>query len=114
MFGTNKPTNTTIKTRADHLAEMRKAIDAATSAAEDNGVFARQIRDVFEASLNYWRRRALYQSDLANRDRPEHVAAVALTQVKSLEAERLASEREWQASVDRRAAEQAVTDEWRR
>ena len=92
---------------------MRKAIDAATSAAEDAGVFARDIRDYFEASLKLWRHRALYQSDMANRADPKLAAAVALTQEKRREAERLASEREWQESVNRRAAEQAITDEWR-
>lgn len=113
MFGTKK-IDTTIRTRADHLAEMRQAIDKATSAAEDAGVFAREIRDVFEGGLNLWRQRALAQADMANRDRPEHVAAVAVTQEKRREAERLASTREWQESVNRRAAEQVITDEWRR
>ena len=69
MFGTKK-IDTTIRTRADHLAEMRQAIDKATSAAEDAGVFAREIRDVFEGGLNLWRQRALAQADMANRDRP--------------------------------------------
>jgi hypothetical protein len=112
MFGKiNTKADTTIRTRADHLVAMRKAIDVATSAAEDAGVFAREIRDYFEGALTLWRQRALYQSDMANRDRPEHAAAVAVAQKKRREPERLASEREWQESVNRRAAEQ---DEWRR
>lgn len=102
MFETNKPTEPTIRTRADHLGEMRKAIDAATSTAEDSGVFAREIRDYFEGALNLWRQRALYQADMANRADPIQAAAIALTQEKRREAERLAGEREWQESVNQR------------
>ena len=113
MFGIKKPIDTTINTKVDHLAEMRKAIDAATSAAEDAGVFARDIRDYFEGALNLWRQRALYQSDMANRADPKLAAALAVKEERRREAERLASEREWQESVNRRGAEQAIRDDYR-
>lgn len=56
--------------RVDHLAEMRRAIDATTSAAEKAEVRAAQIRDYFESCLDLYRRRALYQADQANRTNP--------------------------------------------
>jgi hypothetical protein len=98
---------------ADPLGEMKAAINKATNDAENAGVFARAVCQYFEGAVIYWRQRAMHQSDLANMPRPEHVAAVALIQEKRREAERLASERDWQASGDRRAEERAERDSYR-
>jgi hypothetical protein len=118
MFGTKKPIDMTINPRVDHLAEMRRSIDAAVSAAEKAGVFPRDIRDYFEGSSNYWRQRALHAADQANVTRMydqhghliDHHGAVARVQAIRQEQERLASEREWQESVNRRAEAQAERD----
>lgn len=113
MFGKSINTKADTTKAVDPFVAMRQAVDKATSAAEDAGVFARDIRDYFEGALNFWRQRALAQSDMANRADPKLAAAVTLTQEKRREAERLASEREWRESVARRAEEQAIRDEYR-
>jgi hypothetical protein len=114
MFGTKKSIDTTINTRVDHLAEMRKAIDAAISAAEDAGVKPAAMVEYFEGCINYVRRRALYRADQANlpKDLAQH-AAIALTQQRRQEAERLQSEREWQDSVNQRAEADRIRSEYR-
>src|SRR5262249_62401673 len=66
---TTKADATTIPQPIDHLAEMRKAIDAATSAAQNAGVPARTIRDHREEQLSFWRQRALRAAEEANRTR---------------------------------------------
>jgi hypothetical protein len=59
-------TEPTITTRVDHLAEMRKAIDAAIRAAEKAGVRPAAMVEYFTGCLNYVRQRAEYQADQAN------------------------------------------------
>jgi hypothetical protein len=64
---TTKADATTIPQPIDHLAEMRKAINAATSTAQNAGVQARTIRDHLEEQLSFWRQRALRAAEEANR-----------------------------------------------
>jgi hypothetical protein len=107
-------------TRVDHLAEMRKAIDGAISAAESVGVKPAAMIEYFEGCLNYARQRALHASDQTNITRMhdqhghpiDHHGAIARAQAIREEQRRLASEREWQESVNRRAEEQRIRDEF--
>jgi hypothetical protein len=111
---------TIINTRIDHLAEMRKAIDGAINAAEKAGIKPAALIEYFEGCLNYARQRALHQADQANATRMhdqhghliDHHGAVARAHAIRQEQERLASEREWQESVNRRAEEQRIRDEF--
>jgi hypothetical protein len=106
--------------RVDHLAEMRKAIDGAISAAESAGVRPAAMIEHFEGCLNYVRQRALHVADQANATRMHdqhgnlinHAGNVARAQAIRQEQERLASEPEWQESVNRRAEEQRIRDEF--
>ena len=113
-------TEPTITTRVDHLAEMRKSIDAAISTAESAGVKPGAMIDYFEGCLNYTRQRALHASDRANITRMhdsrgnliDHHGAVARAQAIRDEQRRVESERAWQESVNRRAEEQRIRDEF--
>jgi hypothetical protein len=106
--------------RVDHLAEMRKTIDAAISAAESAGVKPAAMIEYFEGCLNYTRQRALHQAEQVNITRMhdsrgnliDHHGAIARAQAIREEQQRLASEREWQESVNRRAEEQRIRDEF--
>ena len=113
-------TEPTINTRVDHLAEMRTAIDAAISAAESAGVKPAAMIEYFEGCLNYARQRALHQAEQVNITRMhdqhghliDHHGAIARAQAIREEQQRLASEAEWQESVNRRAEEQRIRDEY--
>src|ERR1700756_4283555 len=63
MFGRTKPIDTTINTRVDHFAEMEKAIRAACSTAEKNGVSVAAIHVMFMGFAEQFRQRSLYASD---------------------------------------------------
>jgi hypothetical protein len=104
--------------RADPLAEMKAAIDRACAAAEDAGILPRDITPYVEGLLTYWRQRALHVADQANATRMhdchghliDHAGNVARARAIRQEQERVASEREWQESVNRRAEAQAERD----
>jgi hypothetical protein len=76
--------------------------------------------DYFEGCLNYTRQRALHASDRANITRMhdsrgnliDHHGAVARAQAIRDEQRRVESERAWQESVNRRAEEQRIRDEF--
>jgi hypothetical protein len=122
MFGMNKintKADTTTKP-VDHFAELKAAVHRACSVAEDNGVSVVLIRDFFQGYHTQYVQRALYASDRANITRMhdsrgnliDHHGAIARAQAIRAEQQRLASEREWQESVNRRAEEQRIRDEF--
>ena len=107
--------------RVDPLAEIRKAIDGATSAAENAGVLARDIRDYIEGTLSFWRQRAAYQSDQAKITRPmsdgrggtvDYAANAAQAAAIREEKQRLADEAAYRADVERRAEAQAERESY--
>jgi hypothetical protein len=109
-----------ITTRVDHLAEMKAAISAAIVAAEKAGVRPAAMVEYFTGCLSYARQRALHVADQANVTRMhdqhghliDHHGAVARAQAIRQEQERIESERAWQESVNRRAEEQRIRDEF--
>jgi hypothetical protein len=111
----------TITTRVDHLGEMKAAISAATSAAQNAGILARDIRDYIEGTLTFWRQRAAYQSDQPNVTRPmsdgrggtiDYAANAARAAAIREEKQRLADEAAYRADVERRAEAQAERESY--
>jgi hypothetical protein len=80
------------------------------------------IRDYTEAALTFWRQRALFQSEEANKTRPVYdnrfgkvdlAAQAGRTRAMREEAVRVQSERDYQEILKQRA-EAAIRDEYRR
>jgi hypothetical protein len=106
--------------RVDHLAAMKATINRACAAAENAGVHVTLIRDYFQGCHTNYTRRALHATDQANITRMHdqhghpinHHANIARAEAIREEKKRLASEAEWQESVNRRAEEQRIRDEF--
>jgi hypothetical protein len=114
-------TEPTITTGVDHLAEMRKAIDGAISAAESAGVRPAAMIEYLDGCLNYARRRALNVAHQADATRSmsdgrggviDHAGNVARAQAIRDEKRRLADEATYRADVERRAEAQAERDSY--
>jgi hypothetical protein len=114
-------TESTITTRVDPLAEMRKAIDAAISEAEKAGVKPAAMVGYFTGCLNYAHRRALHVADQANATRPmsdgrggtiDYAANAARAAAIREEKQRLADETAYRADLDRRAEAQAERESY--
>ena len=105
----------TINTRVDHLAEMKAAIDKAINAAEKAGVRPAAMIEYFEGCLNYVRQRALHAVDQANvtrmHDQHGHLIDQRAQAIRD-EQRRVESEKAWHESVNRRAEEQRIRDEF--
>jgi hypothetical protein len=112
----SEPINTQ---RVDHLAEMRKAIDGAISAAESAGAKPAAMVEYFEGCLNYARQRALHQAEQAGGATRmfdqhghliDHAGNIARARAIRDEQQCLADEAEYRADVERRAEAQAKRD----
>jgi hypothetical protein len=117
MKGLHRMTEPTITTRVDHIAEMRRAINAATSAAEDAGVSVAAIHEMFKSFVENFRQRSLYETDRANaRAQAANEAVARANAVRASRAERqLQAEREaYRAAVNRAADAQAERDGYAR
>lgn len=107
MFGSKINTKAdTTKAVVDPLGELRRAINAATSVAEDAGVSVVVIYSMFLGFAENFRQRSLYETDRANaRAQTANDAVARANAVRAVRAERqLEAERqEYRDAVNRAA-----------
>jgi hypothetical protein len=111
MFG-KKSIDTTINTKpANPFEDMKRAIHAATSAAEKGGVPIVAIRNFIDGLALMWRQRADFATDQQNRMTPEVIAAEAARHRRA--EQRLQVEREEYREAVNRAADRE-DERWHR
>lgn len=104
----NKKIETKVEAKpANPFEDMKRAIHAATSAAEDAGVRVAAIHEMFKGFTENFRQRSLFETDRANARAQTANDAVARAQaVKAARAERqLEAEREAYRDAVNRAAD---------